>query len=270
MTNAFLTREAAPIGDGLWELLDKTTLGVARSELAGRRLLEIDGPYGLGLKDVALTDEEVADGIFVGATLPLTYIQRRFALYARDLAAFEQEPSSLDLMPLVAATLDVAHMEDELIFRGTSRTAGLTNAKGTLSVSLSDWTGVGAAQGDFIAAINVLDAAGFHGPYAVALSPARYNLLLRRFETAAVSELDVVGSMATAGVFKASSLEDGGVILQAGKEFAHLVIGQDMSLGFNGPVEGKLEFYVAESLAARIVVPQAVCALKAGGRRKAG
>ena len=76
--------------------------------------------------------------------------------------------------------------------------------------------------------------------------------------------------MATAGVYKASSLEDGGVILQAGKEFAHLVVGQDMSLGFSGPVEGKLEFYVSESLAARIVVPQAVCTLKAGGRRKAG
>ena len=26
MTNAFLTREAAPISDGLWELLDKTVL----------------------------------------------------------------------------------------------------------------------------------------------------------------------------------------------------------------------------------------------------
>jgi uncharacterized linocin/CFP29 family protein len=270
MTNAFLTREAAPISEALWELLDTTVLGVARSELAGRRLLEIDGPYGLGLKDVALSDEEVADGVFVGTTLPLTYVQRRFTLHPRDLAAYEQEPSSLDLMPLVAATLDVAHMEDELIFKGTSRTAGLTNAKGTLSVTLTDWAEVGAAQGDFIAAVNALDAAGFHGPYAVALSPGRYNQLLRRFETAAVSELDVIGSMATAGVFKASSLDDGGVILQDGKEFAHLIIGQDMSLGFNGPVEGKLEFYVAESLAARVVVPSAVCALKAGGKRKAG
>jgi uncharacterized linocin/CFP29 family protein len=88
MTNAFLTREAAPLSDGLWEVLDKTVLGVARSELAGRRLLEIDGPYGLGLKDVALTDEEVSDGVFVGTTLPLTYIQRRFLLAPRDLAAY--------------------------------------------------------------------------------------------------------------------------------------------------------------------------------------
>ena len=80
-------------------------------------------------------------------------------------------------MPLVAATLDVAHMEDELIFKGSPRTAGLTSSKGTLSVSLADWGSVGAAQDDFIAAINALDAAGFHGPYAVALSPARYNLL---------------------------------------------------------------------------------------------
>jgi uncharacterized linocin/CFP29 family protein len=267
MSNTFLTREAAPIGEELWELLDKTMLDVARSELAGRRLLEIDGPYGLGLKDVALADEEVADGVFVGASLPLTYIQRRFTLYARDLAAYERERSSLDLMPLVAATLDVAHKEDELVFSGSPRTQGLLTTKGTLSVSLTDWSKVGAAQDDFIAAVNALDGAGFHGPYAAALAPSRYNLLLRRFETAAVSELEVIASMATAGVFKASSLADGGVILQAGKEFAHIVVGQDLSLGFNGPVEGKLEFYVAESLATRVVVPSSVCVLKAGGRK---
>ena len=116
MTNAFLTRGDAPIGERLWEVLDTTMLGVARGELAGRRLLEIDGPYGLGLKDVALADEEVGEAVFAGTTLPLAYIRRTFPLFARDLAAFEREASSLDLMPLVGATLDVAHLQDEVVF----------------------------------------------------------------------------------------------------------------------------------------------------------
>jgi uncharacterized linocin/CFP29 family protein len=261
--NAYLGREDAPIGARLWEVLDSTMLGVARSELTGRKLLDIDGPYGHGMKDISLPDEEVGDGVFLSASMPLVLIQQPFTLYSRDLAAFEREPSSLDLTPLVNATLAVARSEDDAVFQGSSRAPGILAARGALRAALSDWSAVGAAQNDLIAAVNALDKAGFHGPYAAALGPQRYNLLMRRFETAAVSELDVAKDMATAGVVKAPALGDSGVILQAGKEFAHIVIGQDMSIGFTGPAPGRLEFYVAESLAIRVLVPAAVCVLGA-------
>jgi uncharacterized linocin/CFP29 family protein len=264
--NAFLGRDEAPISGSVWEVLDGTMLEVARGELAGRRLLDIDGPYGPGLKEVPLADEEVDDGVFVSASMPLAFVQQPFALFTRDLAAFEREPASIDLTPLVEATRTVARKEDELVFQGSSRTTGLLTAKGALKASLADWSELGAAQSDLIGAVNTLDAAGFHGPYTVALSPQRYNLLLRRFETAAVSELDVIREMADGGVYKAPGLADGGVILQAGKEFAHIVIGQDMAIGFTGPAPGRLEFYVAESLAVRVLVPPAVCVLGKPGR----
>jgi uncharacterized linocin/CFP29 family protein len=38
-------------------------------------------------------------------------------------------------------------------------------------VRLSSWEQVGTAQNDVIAAVRALDEVGFHGPYAVALSP---------------------------------------------------------------------------------------------------
>ncbi len=263
MGDAFLARDDAPIGSATWELLDKTMIGVARGEIAGRRLLEIDGPYGLGLKDVSLPDEEVEDGIFVSSSLPVTSIQRPFTLSTRDLAAFERERSSIDLGPLVEATLAVAGKEDEIVFKGTKRTPGLLASAGAAQVSINDWANVGAAQQDLIAAVSAMDRVGMHGPYALALAPERYNLLLRRFETAAVSELEVARTLATEGIVKAPSLKDGGVLLQAGKEFAHIVVGQDLGLGFLGPQAGRLEFVVTESLAVRVLVPQAVCVLKA-------
>jgi uncharacterized linocin/CFP29 family protein len=264
--NGFLGREDAPISAQIWEVLDGTMLEVARGELAGRRLLDIDGPYGPGMKDVALADEEVGEGVFLSASMPLAFIQQPFALYTRDLAAFEREPSSIDLTTLVEAARAVARKEDDLVFQGSTRMAGLLSAKGVLHAGLADWGKIGAAQTDLIAAVDTLDGAGFHGPYTVALSPQRYNLLLRRFETAAVSELDVIREMATGGVVKAPGLADGGVILQSGKEFAHIVIGQDMAIGYTGPAAGRLEFYVAESLAVRVLVPPAVCVL--GAKKK--
>ncbi len=262
MDNAFLGREDAPLSGKLWGLLDSTMLGIARGELAGRKLLEVDGPYGLGLKSVPLADEEVEDGVFVSSGLPVTVLQRTFSLNMRDLAAFEREPSSLDLRPLVEATLDVVRKEDEIVFKGSTRTTGLMTGAGVVNAGLSDWSEVGAAERDVVGAVSAMDSVGMHGPYALALGPQRYNLLLRRFETAAVSELDVVRAIATAGVIKAPALEDGGVLVQAGKEFAHIIVGQDLSLGFIGPSGGgRLEFSVSESLAVRILVPQAVCVL---------
>jgi len=263
MGDAFLARDDAPIGSELWDVLDKTMLGVARGEIAGRRLLEIDGPYGLGLKDVAMPDEEVEDGIFVSSSLPVTSIQRAFTLTTRDLAAFERERSSLDLSPLVQATLAVVRKEDDIVFTGTKRTPGLLAGKGSTRLDLTDWSEVGAAQQDLVGAATVMDDNGMHGPYALALAPKRYNLLLRRFETAAVSELEVAKTIATEGIVKAPALTDGGVLIQAGREFAHIVVGQDLSLGFIGPQPGRLEFVVTESLAVRLLVPQAVCVLGA-------
>jgi uncharacterized linocin/CFP29 family protein len=261
MDTAFLGRDDAPLSARLWELLDGTMLGVARGELAGRRLLEIDGPYGLGLKSVPLADEEIEDGVYVSASLPLTAVRRHFALNVRDLAAFEREPASVDLGPLVEATRSVVRKEDELVFRGSARAPGLMTDDRAVGAGLSDWNKIGVAQADLLAAVSALDEAGMHGPYALALAPRRYNLLLRRFETAAVSELDVVRTIATEGVVKAPALEDGGVLIQAGREFAHIVVGQDLSLGFVGPAAGGLEFFVGESLAVRVLVPQGVCVL---------
>nr|HID14514.1 hypothetical protein [Anaerolineae bacterium] len=51
--------------------------------------------------------------------------------------------------------------------------------------------------------MTILDGAGFHGPYCLALAPDRYNLLLRRYPQGTVSELEHVKTMVTDGVFKA-------------------------------------------------------------------
>lgn len=172
MSDALLARDEAPVSSRLWELLDGTMTAVARNELAGRRLLAVDGPYGLGVKGVPLPDEEVGDGVYVAGVLPLTYVRRRFSLLPRDVAAFEREPSSLDLGPLVEAARAVARAEDALVFVGDKARPGLTALRDAPRVRLSSWEQVGSAQNDVIAAVGALDDAGFHGPYAVALAPA--------------------------------------------------------------------------------------------------
>jgi uncharacterized linocin/CFP29 family protein len=93
------------------------------------------------------------------------------------------------------------------------------------------------------------------------LSPARYNLLLRRYPQGEGTELDHLRSILGGDVVKAPVLQKGGVLLASGRQFCSIVIGQDMSVGFNGPAGDALEFTVTESLALLIRAPEAICVL---------
>ena len=50
--------------------------------------------------------------------------------------------------------------------------------------------------------------------------------------------------------------------LASGRQFATIVIGQDMTVGFTGPADENLEFTVSESLVPFIREPRALCVLK--------
>ena len=262
MTNKYLARGDAPFGAEVWQALDTAMTEAAKGQLAGRRLLHVEGPYGLGLKAVSLQDEEAEDGLTTGRMLPLSLIQKPFTMGMRDLAGYEREGIVLDTRPVAEAAIAVARQEDDLIFNGASGVPGLLTAEGTHQQQLSDWDEVGAAADDVIRAITALDDAGFHGPYTLALAPARYNLLFRRYSQGNQSEIEHVRTMVTDGIVKAPILEAGGLLLASGRQYASIVLGQDMSIAFVGPAGGEIEFVVSESLALYIRRAQAICVLE--------
>jgi uncharacterized linocin/CFP29 family protein len=262
MANKYLAREDAPFGPETWEVLDATMKEAAKSQLVGRRLLHIEGPFGLGLKVVPLQDAEVEPGLVASEVLPVMLIQKAFTLGVRDLASYEREGITLDTSAVAEASIECARLEDDLIFNGKSHMPGLLTAEGSNGMKLSAWDEVGTAANDIIQAATTLDNAGFHGPYCLALAPERYNLLFRLYPRGPSSEMEHVKKMVTDGVFKAPILEGGGVLLASGRQFASIVLGQDMTVGFIGPTGEEIEFSISESLALRVRQPQAICVLK--------
>ena len=262
MASKYLAREEAPLGPETWKVLDAAMVEAAKSVLTGRRLLHIEGPYGLGLKAVPLQDAEVEAGLITSPVIPLSLIQTTFALGKRDLAAHERDGVSLDTTAVAQAAIECARLEDTLVFKGTQDVPGLLTVEGVNALQLSPWDEVGKAAEDIIKAVTALDGAGFHGPYCLALAPARYNLLFRRYPRGPVTELEHLRTIVTEGIFKAPILEGGGVLLASGRQYASIVLGQDMAIGFIGPVGERLEFSIAESLALLIRQPGAICVLK--------
>ncbi len=262
MANKYLGREGAPFGDNVWAALEAAMIEAAKSQLAGRRLLPLEGPYGLGLKAVPLPEEEAASGMFVSKTLPLVFLVEEFEMPLRDIAAYERDGMALNLQPVVQAAIALARREDELLFHGAAGVPGLLNAPGVQKMKLSDWSEVGTAMDDLIKAVTALDEAGFHGPYALGLAPARYNLLFRRYPQGPTTEMEHVRTMITGGLVKVPALRDGGVLLAVGRQFASIILGQDMYVGFIGPDEEGLEFTVSESIALYLKAPASVCVLE--------
>lgn len=260
MSNNYLGRDDAPFGESLWKAFDNAMMESAKPKLTGRRLLHVDGPHGLGLKYVPLRDYEVEDGIFSTEVLPLIHLHKSFAIKTRDLAAFEKDSITMDLSSVAKAALWCASTEDKMIFYGTKINPGLMNQPKSNRINLSSWEEKGASAEDIINAVTKLDEAGFHGPYCLALSPKRYNLLFRQYNCGG-SELQHLNTIIAHGVFKAPMLEKGGVILASGSHFASIILGQDMQIGFTGPAGIDFEFTISESFALKVQVPESICAL---------
>jgi len=262
METQYLGRDDAPIMQETWDLLDTTMVEAAKTVLAGRRLLHIEGPYGLGLKAVPLEDCSVSECMLVSKFVPVHLVSTAFALGIRDLLAFEQNGLPFSATPVADAAVKTAQMEDSIIFEGAPGTPGLLTVPGANSQKLASWSTVGKAADDIIQAMITLDEAGYHGPYALALAPSRFNLLYRRHMQGMGTELEHLRTIATDGVFKAPILKTGGVLLATGKQYASIVLGQDMTTGFIGPAGDALEFSITESLALLVREPASICVLK--------
>jgi uncharacterized linocin/CFP29 family protein len=262
MGSDFQNRAISGIGDRTWEVLERAAVGAAKSQLTARRFISIEGPHGLGVQAVPLADEHSPDGHAVARLLPLHYLFRTFGLSLRDIAAYEREPLLFDSGPAARAAIECARAEEELVFTGTKTSPGLTGAPGIHRHKLASWQPLGKAAADVVEAINVLDTAGFHGPYALALGPTRHNLLYRLYPDGNGTELGHIEKITGGGVFKCPALKTGGLLLATGAQFAAIVLGQDLSVGYVGRVGPDVQLSVSESLALLLREPKAVCALE--------
>lgn len=267
MANKYLSRDDAPFGESVWEALDDVVVAAAKSQLSARRILDIEGPYGLEQKsiplyDITISDEEVK--LMSSPVLPIPLMETQFTLNTRDLAAYEAEGIPLNTQNVAMAAIALARAEDALIFEGDKKLGleGLLTTKGARSVELGNWDQVGTAADVVIKGVSALDAAGFHGPYALALAPDLYNKLYRLYPQGYQIELQHIEGILGSKVVKAPGIGKGGALLATGSQFASIVIGQDMMTGFIGPDNSDFKFRITESLVLRLRVPESVCVLK--------
>ena len=262
----YLNRRMAPFGEDIWKRIDAAAINAARDVLTGRRFLEVDGPYGVGLTSVEVghddfcrqpTPEEA--GAVMGRAISVPMLGKELRLSIRRVAAYQEMGQPLNLTPVEDAAEAVARREEEFIYYGQSdfRLQGLLTAEGRAHHEGGDWGNIDQALEDVLAAVNALDARGFRGPYALALSPSLYNGLFRRYAGTDMLQLEHLRRLCQRGVYKAPI--EGCVLIDP--RVGKLIVGQDLMAGYIGQNGVHYQLYLSESVVLRLDEPRAICTI---------
>ena len=256
----------APFDADILGKIETAAVAAARDLLTGRRILDVEGPYGLGLTTVEVGNDELCRqpgpdeaSAVMSRAIPMPMIYRRFALSKRRIAAVEDMHQPLNLKVVTDAAQAVALREEEFVYQGQLEfhLPGLLTAEGRNTLQGGDWGNVDQVLADVIAAVNILDDKGYRGPYGLALAPALYNNLFRRYAGSDILQIEHLKRLCTRGIVKAAI--EGGVLVAP--DVGPIILGQDLQVSYLGPDAAHYNFTLSESLVLKIEAPDAICAI---------
>ena len=260
-----LKRHHAPISTDAWTQIDAEAKRVLQLNLAGRKLVDFDGPHGWQYAAVNTghltirTDGGLGVPWGVRGVVPLIEVRMPFELLIMELDNASRG-AALDLAAVVSAAEKTAHAEDTAIFNGfkAGGIEGIIPSSPHSAVTIPD------DYGDYpsvvVVAAETLRRAGINGPYALALGPACYAGLAQAAQDGYPIRERVEHFLD--GPMVLAPTVDGAVLLShRGGDF-QFTVGQDLSIGYAGHDRDKVHFYVSESFAFRVLERAAAVYLK--------
>jgi uncharacterized linocin/CFP29 family protein len=261
-----LKRDNAPITPEAWTQVDEEARRVLRLDLAGRKLVDFDGPHGWQHAAVNTGQLTVrSDGGLgvpwgVRGVVPLIEIRVPFELSMMELDGASRG-ATLNLPAVVGAAEKAAAAEDSAIFNGFKAGGmdGIIPSSPHTAVAIPhDYAEYPSIVG---AAVETLRRAGVNGPYALALGPSSYAALAQAAEDGYPIRERVEHYLDGPMVWAPAI--DGAVLLSLRGGDYQLTVGQDLSVGYSGHDKDKLHLYLTESFAFRVLDASAAIYLKA-------
>ena len=261
-----LHRELAPVSDDAWIQIEQETARTLKRYLAGRRVVDVQGPHGLELSAVGTGHlraiEGPADGVRARQrqVLPLVELRVPFTLSREQIDDVTRGSQDSDWQPAKEAARQLALAEDQAIFAGypAADIGGIvpsaSNPPLILPAELADYPMA------FAQAANQLRAAGVEGPYAAVLSADAYT---------AVSEASDHGypiirhlrNVLDGELIWAPSITGAVVLTARGGDFS-LHLGQDLSIGYQSHTDDDVVLYLQESFTFQLLTAEAAVALR--------
>jgi uncharacterized linocin/CFP29 family protein len=260
-----LHRELAPISEAAWADIEEETTRTLKRYLAARRVVDVNGPGGVGLSAVGTghlkSITAPGDGIVARQRDVKALVELRvpFELDRQQIDDVERGAKDSDWQPAKDAAQKIAYAEDRAIFDGYAAAGiggirqGTSNPVMTLPADVRHYP-------DAIAqALTQLRLVGVNGPYSVLLGADAYTALSESSDHG-YPVLEHIKKLVKDEIIWAPALAGAFVLTTRGGDF-DLHIGQDVSIGYLSHTDSAVRLYLQETLTFLLLTTEAVVAL---------
>lgn len=267
-----LHRELAPISDAAWAQIEEETKRTLKRYLAGRRVVDVEGPAGSGIAAVSTGHlEKIAapqNGILARQREVKAVVELRvpFELDRQAIDDVERGANDSDWQPAKDAARKIAFAEDGAIFESYAAAGIVGIRKGNSNPALALPADVRAYPEAIAQALSQLRLVGVNGPYSVLLGAAAYTALAETSDHG-YPVLEHVKRLVKDEIIWAPAIEGAFVLTKRGGDFS-LQLGQDVSIGYLSHTDSAVELYLQESFTFLMLTAEAAVALAPPAKAK--
>lgn len=260
-----LHRELAPISAAAWAQIDAEAARTLKRYLAGRRVVDVQGPGGASLSAVGTghlrTIAAPLDGIVARQHEVKALVELRvpFELDRQAIDDVERGASDSDWQPAKDAALRLALAEDGAIFEGYAAAAMQGIRQGSSNPVMPLPSAVRDYPEAISQALSQLRLAGVDGPYAVLLGADAYAALDEASDQG-YPVLEHITRLVNNEIIWAPAISGAVVLSTRGGDF-ELHIGQDTAIGYSSHTDTVVHLYLQESFIFLLLTAEAAVAL---------
>lgn len=267
-----LHRELAPISDAAWAGIEEETKRTLKRYLAGRRVVDVEGPEGVGLSAVGTGHlQKIAapkDGVLARQREVKALVEMRvpFVLERQEIDDVDRGANDSNWQPAKDAARKIAFSEDGAIFDGYAAAGIVGIRKGTSNPVVTLPGDVRAYPEAIAQALSRLRLVGVNGPYSVLLGADAYTALAETSDHG-YPVLEHVKRLVKDQIIWAPAIEGAFVLTTRGGDFS-LHIGQDVSIGYTSHTETTVSLYLQETFTFLLLTAEAAVAIAAPTKAK--
>jgi uncharacterized linocin/CFP29 family protein len=256
-----LHRELAPISEGAWDQIEEEATRTLKRHLAGRRVVDVDGPDGVARAAVGTGHlrniQSPMDGVVTRQRIvnPLVEVRIPFDLDRQQIDDVERGSNDSDWQPVKDAARLMAFAEDRAIFDGYAAGGIGGLREGSSNPVLTLPADVRAYPDAIAKALSQLRLAGVNGPYSVVLGADAYTALSETVDHG-FPVLEHVRRIVDGELIWAPAIEGAFAMTTRGGDFG-LYLGQDVSIGYLSHTDASVRLYLQETFTFLLLTTEA-------------
>jgi len=260
-----LHRELAPISDAAWAQIEEETSRTFKRYLAGRRVVDVQGPAGSGLSAVGTGHlRPIAasrDGIIARQREVKALVELRvpFELDRQMIDDVDRGANDSDWQPAKDAARQIAFAEDSAIFEGYDAAGIVGVRQGTSNPKMTLPDDVRAYPEAISQALSQLRLVGVNGPYSVLFGADAYTALAETSDHG-YPVLEHVKRLVKDEIIWAPAIKGAFVLTTRGGDF-DFHIGQNVSIGYLSHTDAAVKLYLQETFTFLLLTSEASVAL---------